>query len=793
MKFQNKTYRVLEFDKLLEKLAAYTENEAVKERILSLEPLHDFDEVAGAQAQTSEAVSCSLKFGAPPVNLAADDPSGSVKRVEMGGALNCAELLKISRLLYVSRRMKSYLSDFNTGSVLKEAAGSIITAKQTEDKINSCILSEEEIADDASAELAAIRRRIKSLNAKIRESLNSMIKSTHYKKYLQDALVSVRNDRFVIPVRSEYRQEVSGIVHDTSASGATLFIEPMSVVQSNNEIRDLKGREEREIERILFELSELVGECGHTLFVNYRVICDLDFWFCKAAFSLDMGGNEPHLNSNGIVELKSARHPFIDKDKVVANDIYLGKDFDTLVVTGPNTGGKTVTLKTVGLFALMTSSGLHIPASEGSSMAVFENVFADIGDEQSIEQSLSTFSSHMVNIVSILESCTPGSLALFDELGAGTDPTEGAALAISVLEFLRKRNVRTIATTHYSELKLFALSTKGVENASCEFDVESLKPTYRLLIGVPGKSNAFAISKRLGLDKRVIDRANELLTDESVHFEDVITDLEISREKARRESETAESLKAELAKERAELEEERKKFKESKSKILDSATREAKIIVMDARDEANRIIRELEKMKQSGKNSSGEKIQNLKGDLKKKEESIDKKMKNAAKPRRTFAEPPKDLKPGTTVKIVDMNQEATVLKEPDKNGIVRVQAGIIKMDVHISNIRKAETDESKLLANKYMKTVRSFESKTKTASTEVDVRGQNSEEAIDNVSKFLDDCLLAGVSTVTIIHGKGSGILRKQIQDYLRRNKRVKSYRNGRYGEGENGVTVVEL
>lgn len=794
MDLYSRTFKALEFDKLLEKLSGYTENEAVKKRILTLLPSKTADEAAKLQKETSEAVSCVLKFGSPPVSLNSVDVAPFVKRVEMGGSLSAAELLKISRLLYTARRMKQYLSDFTTGEVLKGAFEEIITAKQTEDRINACILPDEEIADDASSELLSIRRRMKTLNGKIRDTLNSMIKSTHYKKFLQETIVSVRNDRFVIPVKSEYKGEVPGIVHDTSATGATLFVEPMSVVQSNNEIRDLKNREEREIERILFELSQLVSECGHALFVDYRLLCNLDFWFCKAALSIDMDGSEPDLNENGVIELIKARHPFIDKGKVVSNDIYLGEKFDTLVVTGPNTGGKTITLKTVGLFSLMAAAGLHIPAFEGSKAAIFENVFADIGDEQSIEQSLSTFSSHMVNIVSILDNCTPNSLALFDELGAGTDPTEGAALAISVLEYLRARGVKTLATTHYSELKLFALSTEGVENASCEFDVESLRPTYRLLIGVPGKSNAFAISKRLGLDSRVIDRASELLSDENIKFEDVITDLELNRRRAQEERETAKRLKNELADLRRQLESERIKLKENKKRIMDDAVREAKIIVMDAKDEANRIIRELEKMRQRGELSKLDgKTQKMRDDLKKKEESIDKKMKNASKPKRTFAEPPKDLKPGTLVKIVDMNQEATVLKEPDKNGIVRVQAGIIKMDVHITNLKKMEKSDSKELAEKYVKSARSFDSKTKTTSTELDVRGQNLEEAIDNVSKFVDDCYLASIGTVTIIHGKGTGVLRKGIQEYLRRNKRVKEYRNGRYGEGEDGVTIVEL
>ena len=444
----------------------------------------------------------------------------------------------------------------------------------------------------------------------------------------------------------------------------------------------------------------------------------------------------------------------------------------------------------------MAASGLHISAAEKSKVAVFSNIFADIGDEQSIEQSLSTFSSHMVNIVDILNSIDNNSLALFDELGAGTDPTEGAALAISVLEFLRARGVKTVATTHYCELKLFALSTDGVENASCEFNVSSLQPTYKLMIGVPGKSNAFAISRRLGLDERVIERANEILSDEDVKFEDVITDLEQSRAKAQKDADDNQRMKNEIKELREQLEKDRIKLKENKSRILDEARREAKILIMDAKEEANSIIRELEKMRQQGVNAMGDLTQKtgkMRESLKKKEDSIDKAMQKAAKPKKTYVEPPKDLKPGTAVKIVDMNQEATVLSVPDKKGNVKVQAGIIKMDVHITNLRKVENTDSKQLAEKYVKSTRAFESKTKNVSTEIDVRGQMLDEAWDNVLKFLDDCYLAGMSPVSIIHGKGTGVLRKGIQERLRKYKYVKSYRNGRYGEGEDGVTICEL
>lgn len=792
----NKALKVLEFDKILETLASYTESADVKKRIREITPTTDIDEAKKRQRETTEGTSVILKLGAPPVNMSVENILGAVKRTERGGVMSSGELMAASRLLYVARRLKSYLGEASEDcKVLHEIEENIITAKQLEDKINSCVISENEIADDASPELNTIRRKIKNLNGKIRDSLNNMIHSGHYKKFLQDPIVTMREGRYVIPVKSEHRSDVNGIVHDTSATGATIFIEPMSVVESNNEIRDLTNKEQLEIERILAELSALVSENSHTVFVDYDNVINLDFIFCKAKLALDMDANEPRLNNEGRINFKKARHPLIDKDKVVANDIRLGKNYDTLVITGPNTGGKTVTLKTIGLFSLMAASGLHLPATDGSEAAVFSKVFADIGDEQSIEQSLSTFSSHMVNIVGILENIDTESLVLFDELGAGTDPTEGAALAISILEFLRARGCKSVATTHYSELKLFALATDGVENASCEFDVATLQPTYKLLIGVPGKSNAFAISRRLGLDERVIDRANDILSDEDIKFEDVVTDLEQSRARARQDADEARKMKNELKDLRRQVEQERIKVKESKSRILEDARREAKILVMDAKDEANAIIHDLERMRQKGEASGNfeKKTKKMRDKLNKREDSIDAQMARAAKPKKTFSNPPKDLKPGTLVKIVDMNQEATVLKEPDKNGNVRVQAGIIKMDVHISNLKKAEKDTSKELAEKYTHSTRAFESKAKNVSTEVDVRGQTLDEAWMNVEKFLDDCYLAGISPVSIIHGKGTGVLRKGIQENLKKHRYVTSYRRGKYGEGEDGVTIVEL
>lgn len=793
-----KVLKILEFDKILERLQGYTESEAVKKRIYRLEPFSEKADAERAQKETTEAMSTLLKLGSPPVNLAVADSRGSAKRAEQGGTLTVRELMDISRLLYVARRMKSYLGETSEEcAVLRDISERLLTAKALEDKINAAIISEEEIADDASAELSAIRRRMKNLNGKIKDTLNGMIHSQHYKKFLQDPIVTMRSDRYVIPVRAEYKSEVPGIVHDTSSTGLTMFIEPMSVVNSNNEIRDLRNKEQQEIERILAELSALTAENSHEIFVDFKCIAELDFIFAKGRLSLDMNAAEPKLNDEGIINFKKARHPLIDKDKVVANDISLGGGTDTIVVTGPNTGGKTVTLKTVGLLSIMAASGLHIPAAEGSDAAVFSKIYADIGDEQSIEQSLSTFSSHMTNTVKILRGVDNRTLALFDELGAGTDPTEGAALAIAILEHLRSCGAETVATTHYSELKLFALTTDGVQNASCEFDVATLQPTYKLLIGVPGKSNAFAISRRLGLRGDIIDRANAILSDEDIKFEDVITDLEQARAAARRDAEENERMKRELTELRNKLEEDRIKLKENKSRILEEAHREAKILVMDAKSEANEIIRDLEKMRQQGIKSGAleDKTSKAREKLRQREESIDEKMRRAAKPKQTIVEPPKNLKPGELVKIVDLNQEATVIKPPDKSGNVRVEAGIIKMDVHVSNLRRVDTDKKKQkeLAERYVKSTRAFESKTKNVSTEVDVRGQYPEEAWANTEKFLDDCYLAGISPVRIVHGKGTGVLKKHIRDMLRRHRYVASFRPGRFGEGEDGVTVVEL
>lgn len=788
----------LEYDKIIKKLETFASSTMGKALCKDLLPSSDYEEILSAQTETKDALTRLYKTGYLSFQ-GLSDIRPHLRLLEIDSTLNTKELLDIARLLSITAQTVEYgdtEDDIMAYDSLNSYFGELDSLEFLYQRITQCILSEDEISDDASSALKDIRREIKQTNISIHNKLTSVINSQNNKTMLQDALITVRNGRYCVPVKTEYRNAFPGMIHDQSSSGSTLFIEPMAVVQLNNHLKELDIKEKMEIEKILQSLSAQAASCSRELEENQKILTKLDFIFAKAKYAKEYQGTEPIFNTDGIVDIKQGRHPLLDPKKVVPIHIYIGEDFNMLLLTGPNTGGKTVSLKTVGLFQLMGQAGLHIPAFQGSRLAVFSDIFADIGDEQSIEMNLSTFSSHMTNLVHILDEADPNSLVLLDELCGGTDPTEGAALAISILEFLRARKATTVATTHYSELKLFALSTDGVENASCEFDVATLQPTYKLLIGVPGKSNAFAISRRLGLDERIIDRANDILSDEDIKFEDVITDLEQNRAKARKEADEAARMKRELTDLRKQIENDRIKLKENKSRILDEARREAKILVMDAKDEANSIIRDLEKMRQQGISNGGnldKKTSAMRDKLKKKEDTIDKAMARAAKPKKTYVEPPKNLKPGATVKIVDMNQEATVLKEPDKNGNVRVQAGIIKMDVHITNLRKVEEKKSKELAEKYVRSTRAFESKSKNVSTEVDVRGQNLEEAWMNVEKFLDDCYLAGISPVSIIHGKGTGILRKGLQGYMKKHRYVKSFRNGRYGEGEDGVTIVEL
>lgn len=786
---QNKAFKVLEFDKILERLSSYTESKDVKKRIEEIVPYTELEDARAAQKETTEAMSTLLKLGSPPVNLSVENVLGAVKRTERDGVLHTKELMNISRLLYVARRMKSYIDESaEECTILHGIEEAIITAKQLEDRINSCIVSENEIADDASPELNTIRRKIRNLNGKIKENLNSMIHSTHYKKFLQDPIVTMRSDRYVIPVKSEYRGEVNGIVHDTSASGATLFIEPMSVVNNNNEIRDLHTKEQQEIERILAELSALVAENSHTIFVDYKYVTELDFMFCKGRLSLDMNANEPVLNDKGIIRYKKARHPLIDKEKVVANDIMLGGEYDTLVITGPNTGGKTVTLKTIGLFSIMAAAGLHIPAQDNSEAAVFHHIFADIGDEQSIEQSLSTFSSHMVNTVSILENIDFNSLALFDELGAGTDPTEGAALAIAILDDLHTGKIRTVATTHYAELKMYAMDTEGVENACCEFDLETLSPTYRLLIGIPGKSNAFSISERLGLPDYIIDQARSQIDATAIDFENMLSELEKNKAEIEKEQSELYKTKQEIENLKNSLKEKQDDIKEKRDKMLRDAREEARNILEEAKEVADESIRKYHAWGQHPKQNNMKKMEAQRSDLRGRMSKLDKKLAYKAKKSSTISDP-SDFKVGDSVFVTTLSLNGTVKEAANKDGDLVIQMGFLSSVVNYKNLELLAPEKAP--KPQHQPKDRYSINKAATINPEINLLGNTVDEAIARLEKYLDDAMIAGLTSVRVVHGKGTGALRKGIHEYLRKLKFVKSYKLAEFGEGDAGVTIV--
>ena len=660
--------------------------------------------------------------------------------------------------------------------------------KFLEEKITNAIISEDEISDKASSTLADIRRKIRTASSKAREVLDKIIHSTQYLKYLQDAIVTQRDGRYVVPVRSECRGNVPGLVHDTSASGATVFIEPMGVVQANNDIKLLRSKEDDEIERILFELSANAGDFADAIIASYKNLAILNFVFAKANLAYNMRASMPIMNDRGIVDLKQARHPIIDKDKVVPVDIVLGKNFDTLVITGPNTGGKTVTLKTLGLLTLMAMCGLLVPCADNSELSVFRRVLVDIGDEQSIEQSLSTFSAHMTNIIQIIKLANSGSLVLIDELGAGTDPVEGAALAISILEKLRDKHAKIASTTHYAELKEFALRTEGVENACCEFDVTTLRPTYRLLIGVPGKSNAFAITKRLGMDDEIVERAKELVSSESRQFEDVVGTLEKRRQSLEKQIENANRLTAKANTEKQKAENEIRRAKENAEREIERAKQEAQRIISRTRAQADALVEELEKARKA-KDMSAEARAKLKKNLNTMENNADPVMKKQSDGEKYKL--PRPLKVGDSVLIFDIDKNATVLAPPTKDGMVLVQAGIIKTRVKIDNLRLIK--EKKQQPPQYSAKRNVHSTLDVRPTTEVDVRGETAFDAIMIVDKAIDNAVLMNINQLTIIHGKGTGVLRREIQSFLRTHKAVKSFRLGVFGEGESGVTIVEL
>ena len=787
-----KALHTLEYDKIVSLLEARATSAPGKALCRELAPLTDLFEINTMQEETACAVGRIFAKGSVSFGNTYD-VSASMLRLELGSALGIHELLMVAKLLENAGLVRAYgrkEREDAPDDILTPSFNALEPLPQATAEIRRCILSEEEISDNASSKLRQIRKNIKSAGERIHTELNKII-STHAKDYLQDSLVTTRDGRYCIPVKSEYKNSVAGIVHDMSSSGSTLFIEPASVVRLNNEIRELEIEEQKEIEVILANLSEMLSAYVGLIRNDYALMRRLDFIFARASLAISMNASRPLINSEGIIDLRKARHPLIDKKKVVATDIRLGETFDLLIITGPNTGGKTVTLKTTGLLVLMGLSGLHIPAADRSRIALFREVYADIGDEQSIEQSLSTFSSHMTNIVDFLDKADTDSLVLFDELGAGTDPTEGAALAVAILDSLHAKGVRTLATTHYSEIKVYALKTPGVENASCEFDVATLSPTYRLLIGVPGKSNAFAISRKLGLSENIIEDAKSLLTDQQETFEDVISDLEMKRRSLEKEKEDAERATREIEKLKKDLEYQKSHLEEQKKKLIAQSQVEARKILQDAKDYADKSISYFAK---HGGIASGKELEKERQNLRSQIKDLDGKIGDIGKdPSRTGSLTAKDLKVGDAVRVISLNLKGTVSTLPDAKGYLFVTLGIMRTKVKLSDLEKI--DEAEIIAPgvKKSSTGKLRIEKSKAATTEINLLGMTVDEACMELDKFIDNAALAHLPSVRIVHGKGTGALRKGVQQYLKRNKHVKSFRLGEYGEGDAGVTIAEI
>lgn len=784
-----KVLRVLEYNKIIEELTQKATSEQGKKLASSLVPMTNPEEITTAQQETADALTRLFQKGSTSFG-GNKDLGFAIKSLEVGSALSIAELLRIAAFLENVNRIKSYgrrERDDLPGDSLDVYFDSLEPLTPLAGEIRRCILSEEEIADDASPTLKHIRRSMSLTNDKIHSQLNSMINGS-YRTYLQDAVVTMRNNRYCIPVKSEYKGQVPGMVHDQSSTGSTFFIEPAAIVNLNNELKELSIKEQEEIDAILASLSAQASLHTEALLADQRAMTVLDFIFAKASLAMEQNATMPVFRTDHQIRIRQGRHPLIDKKKVVPIDIHLGSDFDLLIITGPNTGGKTVSLKTVGLLTLMGQSGLHIPALDRSELSIFREVYADIGDEQSIEQSLSTFSSHMTSIVSILKNADADSLCLFDELGAGTDPTEGAALAISVLDYLHNRGIRTMATTHYSELKVYALSTNFVENACCEFDVETLRPTYRLLIGVPGKSNAFAISSKLGLPDYIIEDAKRHITEDKENFEDLLTDLENSRIIIEKERLEIESYKQEVKSLKERLESKQEKIDQSRDRILREANEKAREILQDAKDVADETIRTFQK---AGASSSMKELEKSRQKVRDKiSEKNDKlALKNNTPTHKVLK--PNQIKLGDSVKVVSMGLKGTVSSLPDKSGKLFVQCGIIRSQVALSDLVPIEeetihTGKMQRTSSGKLKMSKSF-----SVSTEINLLGKTVDEALSELDKYLDDAYLAHLPSVRIVHGKGTGALRSAVQNYLRKNKIVKSYRQGEFGEGDAGVTIA--
>ena len=788
----NKTLIKLEFDKIISMLENEASSFRGKQLCRRLKPVTDLTKIDLLQEQTAAAFTRIIKKGRISFGDAAPVEE-SLKRLEIGGALNTAELLRICRLLSNTARAKSY-GRHDTQEDLADCLDIYFDGLEPltplSNEIERCIISEDEISDDASSALKHIRRSINNLNDRVHTTLSGLVNGS-LRTYLQDALITMRGDRYCIPVKAEYRSQVQGLIHDQSASGSTLFIEPMAIVKLNNDLKELYVQEQDEIRKILASLSEEAAQYIEEIRTDYRSLTDLDFIFARGALALTMRASRPILNEEGRIRIREGRHPLLDQKKVVPITVSLGDEFSLLIITGPNTGGKTVSLKTVGLLTLMGQAGLHIPAGDRSEIAVFRQVYADIGDEQSIEQSLSTFSSHMTNIVSFLKKVDDRSLVLFDELGAGTDPTEGAALAIAILSHLHKRNIRTMATTHYSELKIYALSTPGVENACCEFDVESLRPTYRLLIGIPGKSNAFAISGKLGLPGYIIDDAKKRLSEQDVSFEDLLSDLEASRRTIEKEQAEIAAYKKEAETLKRQAVQKQEKLEEQRDRIIREANEKANAILKEAKEVADETIRNFHKFGKENISAA---------EMEKERERLRKKIKDTSasaslktnKPKKTYK--PSDFKLGESVKVLSMNLTGTIGSLPDARGNVTVQMGILRSQVNISDLEIIE-EVSPYAPKRMNRTAKSKikMSKSLSVSPEINLLGKTVDEAVAELDKYLDDALLSHLNSVRVVHGKGTGALRKGIHEYLRRQKHVKSYRLAEFGEGDAGVTIVEL
>ena len=793
-----RTLYKLEFHKIREMLKAHAITQIGKEQIEALMPSNDFKEVLNWQKETADALNMAVKKGHIPLS-AVKDIRGAVKRVDIGAILSAGEILNIGHVLKTARLARRYYKEEETDltyPALDEYFTGLFTYPELEHRINQCILGEDEFADDATPELYHLRKQIKSLHGKIRETLHGIIHGSRYQDMLQEAVVTQRQDRYCVPIKVEYRSSFKGIVHDQSSTGATVFIEPEAIVDLNNQLRVLYTKEQEEIEKILIELTNRIADVTALILVSFKIIGQLDVIFARAEFALKIDGREPKLNTKGYINLKRARHPLLSKQSVVPIDVYVGGKFSTLLITGPNTGGKTVTLKTIGLFTLMAQSGMQIPAAEGSEVAVFDDVFSDLGDEQSIEQSLSTFSAHMTNLVSIINNMSLNSLILLDEVGSGTDPVEGAALAMSILEHLRKQQIRTVATTHYSELKLYALSTDGVENASCEFDVASLRPTYKLLIGVPGKSNAFAISMKLGLPEYLIEDAKAFLLKENVKMEDILVELETSKKTAEIEREKAKAFSDEAERLKEEIKKERQKLEKTKQRVIARAEEKAKELLRNVEEETERALKEVRQAARKAQVTIDEReLQDVKQNVKSTVEKQQSVLNKVVGPKTTYKKVPKNVKKGEIVMVTTLMQQGTIIEEADQSGNVMVRVGILPIKVHISNLQRVQMEEStpKIKTRASKTGVTHSISKTMNIRPEVDVRGMLADEATSVVDKYLDDAYLAGLKQVTIIHGKGTGALRAAITMMLKRHPHVESQRPGKYGEGEAGVTVVEV